>query len=123
MPKLFRIILPVTDIDRAVAFYTRVLGFPGKRVWSNRHSFNCDGTILVCLDPRGEGGRSDAPANPEHVYISVPDLEVTIAAAQAAGCLDMDAIQTRPWGERSFYGRDPFGNPICFVDEQTIFLG
>jgi hypothetical protein len=32
-------------------------------------------------------------------------------------------IVTRPWGERSFYAADPFGNRLCFVDEQTIFTG
>ena len=30
---------------------------------------------------------------------------------------------TRPWGERSFYLRDPFGNPLCFVDAATLFTG
>jgi hypothetical protein len=34
-----------------------------------------------------------------------------------------DRIRKRPWGEKSFYARDPFGNPICFVDEKTVFTG
>jgi len=29
----------------------------------------------------------------------------------------------RPWGERSFYAVDPFGNPLCFVDQKTLFTG
>ena len=29
----------------------------------------------------------------------------------------------RPWGERSFYAFDPFGNGLCFVDETTVFTG
>jgi hypothetical protein len=33
----------------------------------------------------------------------------------------MGAIARRPWGERSFYMRDPFGNPLCFVDEASLF--
>jgi hypothetical protein len=28
-----------------------------------------------------------------------------------------------PWGERSFYMHDPFGNPICLVNDRTLFLG
>lgn len=32
-------------------------------------------------------------------------------------------IQTQPWGERSFYCADPFGNKLCFVDEKTVFTG
>ena len=31
------------------------------------------------------------------------------------------AIETQPWGERSFYCADPFGNKLCFVDDQTLF--
>ena len=33
------------------------------------------------------------------------------------------AIETRPWGERSFYCLDPDGNQLCFVDDSTLFLG
>jgi hypothetical protein len=32
-------------------------------------------------------------------------------------------ILTRPWGERSFYAEDPYGNLLCFVDERTVFTG
>ena len=32
-------------------------------------------------------------------------------------------ITVKPWGERSFYVEDPWGNGICFVDETTRFTG
>ena len=32
-------------------------------------------------------------------------------------------IVTQPWGERSFYAEDPFGNKLCFVDRSTLFTG
>lgn len=32
-------------------------------------------------------------------------------------------IVTHPWGELSFYAIDPFENPICFVNEATVFTG
>ena len=35
----------------------------------------------------------------------------------------MGQIATRPWGERSFYVHDPFGNPLCFVDAGSLFTG
>ena len=35
----------------------------------------------------------------------------------------MGAIVVRPWGERSFYAEDPTGNPLCFVDDRTLFTG
>jgi hypothetical protein len=34
-----------------------------------------------------------------------------------------EGIRRRPWGERSFYGLDPSGNPVCFVDSATVFRG
>ena len=27
----------------------------------------------------------------------------------------------RPWGERSFYVVDPWGNDLCFVAEDTLY--
>ncbi len=35
----------------------------------------------------------------------------------------MAEIHRRSWGERSFYVEDPFGNKICFVDQDTVFTG
>ena len=30
-------------------------------------------------------------------------------------------IGKRPWGERSFYAEDPWGNPLCFVEAGTTY--
>jgi predicted enzyme related to lactoylglutathione lyase len=63
-------------------------------------------------------------ANPDHLYFAVDDLESALERCRGAGCKRLDAvIKTRPWGERSFYAEDPFGNKICFVDEKTKFTG
>jgi len=124
MPKLYRVILPVPNIEKAEHFYAKLLGSPGRRVSPGRHYFDCAGTILACFDPRADGDDFDAVPNPQYLYFSVPDLETLFARAQALGCAELEAsIATRPWGERSFYARDPFGNPICFVDEKTVFTG
>jgi predicted enzyme related to lactoylglutathione lyase len=124
MVKLFRVILPVSDIDLAEKFYSSVLQMPGKRVSSGRHYFDCGGTILACFDPKADGDGFEAKPNPDHVYLAVGDLEVVYTRAAAAGCQSIDQkIEIQPWGERSFYAKDPFGNPICFVDEKTVFRG
>jgi catechol 2,3-dioxygenase-like lactoylglutathione lyase family enzyme len=124
MPRLYRVIVPVSSIDRAQAFYAQVLGTPGRRVSSGRHYFDCGGTILACYDPRADGDDFDARPNPDHIYLAVDDLEAAYARARSAGCGWLEeGIETRPWGERSFYIRDPFGNPVCFVDEKTVFTG
>jgi catechol 2,3-dioxygenase-like lactoylglutathione lyase family enzyme len=124
MPRLYRIILPVSDIEAATAFYREVLGQAGRRVSAGRHYFNCGGTILACFDPRADGDDFDARPNPDHIYFAVADVDVVFKRASGLGCMRIDqAVKTQPWGERCFYAADPFGNPLCFVDENTIFTG
>jgi len=68
--------------------------------------------------------RLELRPNIEHVYFSVDDIEATFERASRAGCSWLGAgIETHPWGERSFYARDPSGNPICFVQSGTEFTG
>ena len=130
--RLFRVILPVGDIDRAAQFYRTLLEQEGMRVSSGRHYFFCGGVILALYNAAADGDRADPRPNPEHVYFAVSDLDDAFKRAERVGGLvdeigdgnlPMGRIATRPWGERSFYMRDPFGNPLCFVDEQTVFTG
>ena len=130
--KLFRMILPVTSIEKAAGFYGVVLGEAGVRVSPGRHYFDCGGVILACFDPKADGDGYEAVPLSEWLYFGVDDLEATYAACRAAGAafepgdVHGDAageIAKRPWGERSFYVRDPFGNKLCFVDEATVFTG
>lgn len=124
MPNLYRVILPVTDIAEAERFYSRLFAMPGERVSPGRHYFKCGGTILACYDPQADGDPEEARPNFGHLYFAVADLEAMHARAKEAGCSQLDdKIETWPWGERSFYAVDPFGNPLCFVDEKTLFTG
>lgn len=122
-PRLYRVILPVTDIEKAQKFYSNLLNMEGKRVSSGRHYFNCRGTILACFDPRKDGDNFDLPPNPDHIYFSVKNLKDIYVRAKQSGAEILDEISTRPWGETSFYMKDPFGNKICFVQEETVFTG
>jgi uncharacterized protein involved in tolerance to divalent cations/uncharacterized glyoxalase superfamily protein PhnB len=122
--RLFRVIVPVGNIEQATKFYSQLFTQPGERVSPGRHYFHCAGVILACYDARADGDSKSPPANPEHIYLAVADLEAMFTRAGGAGCKQLDrSIETRPWGERSFYLQDPFGNPLCFVDEQTVFTG
>jgi predicted enzyme related to lactoylglutathione lyase len=123
MVRLYRVILPVSDIEKATSFYSSIFDMSGKRVSSGRHYFDCGGTILACFDPKADGDSFTLPFNPDHVYFAVSNLEETYDRVTNAGCPVDGSIETQPWGERCFYARDPFGNPICFVDQQTLFLG
>jgi predicted enzyme related to lactoylglutathione lyase len=125
-PKIYRIVLPVTDIDRAAAFYGALFDTPGQRVSPGRHYFNCGGVILACYDPvaDGDGELGGWRFHPfQYLYFAVSDLEAMLARVQTAGGTIDESIKTMPWGERMFYARDPFGSRISFVDEQTLFTG
>jgi catechol 2,3-dioxygenase-like lactoylglutathione lyase family enzyme len=133
MAHLYRVLLPVNDIDRAEAFFSTVLGSPGRRVSPGRHYFDCEGTILACFDPNADGDGYEAKPNPEALYFAVSDLNSVYKACKAAGAKfaegsppgvgPLGEIATRPWGEESFYVRDPFGNQLCFVDSRSVFTG
>ena len=131
-PRLYRVIMPVNDLAAAVTFYAALLDEPGFRVSGGRHYFSCGGVILALYDPAGDGDRRTPRPNFDHVYFAVEDLEAAYDRARRVGGLStqtgdgnlpMGEIARRPWGERSFYMSDPFGNPICFVDSTSIFRG
>lgn len=122
--KLYRVIIQVSDIEAAVKFHGQLFEQVGERVSPGRHYFNCGGVVLACVDPAAEGDDHAPRANPDHVYLAVADLESSFEKIQQLRCEWLEpAIETRRWGERSFYAKDPFGNPLCFVDESTVFSG
>jgi acetyl-CoA acetyltransferase len=56
--------------------------------------------------------------------LTAPELgaRAARAAIERAGA-DPGEIERRPWGETSFYVRDPWGNALCFAAEGTEFTG
>ena len=118
---IYRVIQPVDDIERAVEFYSALLQASGERVSPGRHYFQCGEVVLACYDPVEDGdGRGDGWRHHfnQYVYFSVSDLEAVFTRAKELPCKAIDDnIAEMPWGERLFYANDPFGNPICFVDE------
>ena len=128
-PRLFRILLEVSDIASAVAFYTALLGVPGRQIFRGRHYYDCGEVILGFVDV-SEAGRAPRPT-PQNLYFAVDNLDEVHRRAAGLGSLaDEDVhsasggqISVRPWGERSFYATDPFGNLLCFVDAETVFTG
>lgn len=124
MIKIFRIILPVKDISKAAGFYSFLFNREGERVSPGRHYFKCGDVILACYDPEADGDEIEISCNPEHIYFAIENLDEFFIKAKKADFKELDnEIVVYPWGERSFYGKDPFGNPLCFVDSKTIFRG
>ena len=131
-PRLYRVILPVGELESVVPFYSTLLDQPGMRVSAGRHYFRCGDVTLAIYSPRGDGDPREPRPNFDHVYFAVDDLEAVFQRAEQTGGLSVETgdgelgmgqIATRPWGERSFYMHDPFGNPLCFVDAATLFTG
>lgn len=128
--RLYRVIVPVKNIDEAARFYSAVLGEPGRRVSGGRHYFSGSegGAILACYSPRDDGdlrqyGDTWLQHPLQYVYLSVDDLEGARKRCAAAGAKDITDIAKMPWGETMFYAVDPFGNPISFVKAGTEFTG
>lgn len=122
--RLFRVIVPVGDIDAAASFYGRVLGMPGERVSRGRHYFHCEGTILACDDAVADGDGARVGPNPGRVYLATDDLSGAWRRLVAdLGERGVSPIEDQPWGERTVYASDPWGNRICFVDRATMFVG
>jgi uncharacterized glyoxalase superfamily protein PhnB len=130
VPKLFRIALQVSDLDKAVSFYSNLLDDSGIRIpRGSRHYFDCGPVILALVDV-ARGGEKPQP-NPDYIYFAVSNLDQVYERAKALNCLAKDRFHDqnagemvkRPWGEISFYVEDPWGNGLCFVDEGTLFTG
>jgi hypothetical protein len=129
-PVLFRIILQVPNLDQAEEFYGKLLDDRGRRIpYASRHYIDTGPVILALVDPSIDG--EQAKPLPDYIYFSVSNLEEIHARATELGCLAEEDVHgaasgdivVRPWGERSFYVQDPWGNGLCFVDQNTLFTG
>lgn len=132
-PTLYRIILQVDNLDQAEEFYGKLLGDRGRRIpYASRHYIDCGPVILALVDVNGENipGLRPQPL-PDYIYFAVKDAEAFHERARELQCLATEDVHgasagdlvQRPWGERSFYARDPWDNKLCFVDETTLFTG
>lgn len=126
-PKLFRVTLEVADLERATQLYAALFGVDGQRHPGARHYFDCGGVTLAVLDV-SQGGMPPTPG-PKSLYFAVDDVESVHARADRLGVLapyqvhgePASEVLTRPWGERSFYVVDPWGNDLCFCENGTLY--
>ena len=124
-PRLFRLNVEVGDIDRAAAFYGALLGLEARPQMGSRVYLDAGGVILQVVQVPEPHPAAKA------LYFAVADLDALHARAAALGCLSEEQVHgmaagapvVRPWGERSFYAEDPWGNPLCFVEEGTVYAG
>lgn len=111
--KLELVAIPVSDVDRAKAFYTEKAGFNAD------HDHRVDDQIrFVQLTPPGSAcsiaigtGLSDKPVEPGSVQgmqLVVDDIEAAHAELAGNG-VDVSEVQDFPWGRFVFFA-DPDGN-------------
>jgi catechol 2,3-dioxygenase-like lactoylglutathione lyase family enzyme len=127
VPSLFRITLEVGNLEEGAAFYARLFDTPGQRHPGARHYFQCGSVIVAVIDPT-QGGLAPTPG-PKSLYFAVRDANSVHARAKELNALAPYAVHgepagdvlQRPWGERSFYVVDPWGNDLCFVEDGTLY--
>ena len=107
----------VRDLDRAVAFYTRHLGFevagqPGPVAIIRR------GDLRLVLSGPGAsgsrpipGGRQQEPGGWNRIVLYFDEIDPTIAALEAAGVRFRNELEVGPGGKQIQLD-DPDGNPI-----------
>ena len=124
--QLYRVILPVSDIDAAAAFYSHIFQDRGERVSPGRHYFDCGGVVLACYSPAADGddpGTGWAFHENQYLYFSVPELDGIRERIEEAGGHNLTEIETMPWGETMFYALDPLGSRLSFARSDTLFTG
>jgi catechol 2,3-dioxygenase-like lactoylglutathione lyase family enzyme len=109
--KLELVAVPVSDVDRAKAFYTDQAGFNA----DHDHTVS-DEIRFVQLTPPGSGcsiaiGKgvsSAAPGSIEGLQLVVDDIEAAHAELSGRG-VEVSEVQDFPWGRFVFFA-DPDGN-------------
>jgi catechol 2,3-dioxygenase-like lactoylglutathione lyase family enzyme len=109
--KLELIAIPVTDVDRAKAFYVDRVGF----VADHDHVVS-DDLRFVQLTPPGSacsinigiGVTDAAPGSVRGMQLVVTDIDAARAEPTGRG-VDVGDVQTFPWGRFVFFA-DPDGN-------------
>src|SRR5437899_12580389 len=115
-----RVVIPVSDTDRALDFYVDTLGFekvvdvpmgPDMR-WVEVAITGTPTTIALAPPPEGQ----EAGGSQTGICLDTSDVDADHAALQAAG-VDVDEQVTR-WGgpvPPMFWLRDPDGNSLIIV--------
>jgi catechol 2,3-dioxygenase-like lactoylglutathione lyase family enzyme len=117
----------VDDVDEAVEFYTRHLGFElAMRPGPGFAMLRCDGLRLLLNAPGGGGGAgqrlSDGqrpePGGWNRFQVEVDDLDATVEALRAGGvAFRGDVVEGR--GGRQVLAVDPSGNPVELFQPQA----
>ena len=128
VPQFFRLSVEVGSLEAGVEFYSRLLALQGRKQPGSRVYYECGPVTLQVVNVSSVGKPHIAA---KALYFTVKDLESIFERATSLGSLSRESVHdapgggivVRPWGERSFYVEDPWKNPLCFVEEGTVYTG
>lgn len=109
--KLELVVLPVSDVDRAKAFYTEKLGFVvdhDHEVGEKLRFVQITPPGSACSIAFGTGLVGSEPGSVEGLQLVVSEIEVAYAQLAERG-VDVTEVQEFPWGRFVFFS-DPDGN-------------
>lgn len=112
------VVIPVTDLERAIRWYRQVLNFAPHHVTASSASFNGGGYDLRLELERRPRGRAVSRASV--VYWRVHDLERTVAKLVRAGAKRHAAPSYIPRVGVTASVRDPFGTVIGLIEEREV---
>jgi catechol 2,3-dioxygenase-like lactoylglutathione lyase family enzyme len=108
----------VTDVDEAVDFYTRHLGFTLDRRFGSVFAMVARGDLMLWISgPQTSAGRPmpdgrvPEPGGWNRMVLEVEDLASLVATLKAAGLRFRNDIISGPGGSQVLV-EDPSGNPI-----------
>lgn len=109
----------VTDVDAAISFYTKMLGFQVEMHPAPGFARLSKGDLRLLLNRPGAGGagqamadgRSPVPGGWNRIQIEVQNLAATVEDLRRAGCQFRSEIVIGNGG-RQILVDDPSGNPI-----------
>jgi uncharacterized glyoxalase superfamily protein PhnB len=104
-------VLPVTDVQEALAFYRDALGFECA-FEQGQYAGVVRGDAQVHLD-----GVVNSGAGQMTVRVTVAGVDALYAEIEPKGVVDpAEPLNTKPWGARQFSVLDCCGNRITFVE-------
>lgn len=117
--------IDVDDLDRALAFYTRLLGVKVGRRFGELGIELIGGSAPIYLLAKAAGSpaspsaadrrRYDRHWTPIYLDFAVANLEQAVAAALAGGATQEGAAATQRWGKIARLA-DPFGHGFCLIE-------
>ncbi|MFL5921257.1 MAG: VOC family protein [Gaiellaceae bacterium] len=116
------VVLAVSDVERAHAFYREAFGWESHLEWPGEYTelvlSEVDRLGLYRRDGWAESAGAqpaelDGHVSPAYLYVLVDDLDATVERLDRVGARPLSPRQQRGWGDEAAYFADPDGNVVA----------